>query len=462
MDDDYKKLLVKSLEGKKLILASNRGPYAYSFDKNMDLKKNRGKGGLVSAFLSLLYGVDFTWFSVASSDADSHVNAGEQRFITVDKQVYNAYYNKMCNEIFWFVQHGLWDAAYNPIFDDQTMQAWDSYVQVNKMFAKELTNELKKTAQPAVVMLQDYHLYLAAKYIPPLDNVKKVHFTHIPWPSPDTISVLPSRILKDVLEGLLANDLLGFHCQEYVDNFLETCKRFLDVPVKTPVFAFPISIDSQALFDEANLPSVEKFEKDINKDQRFIFRADRVEPSKNIVRGFLAFERMLELFPELIGKIVFVAYLYESRSDLDYYRTYLEKVKLTVDTINKRFGNSLYTPIQLRLADNYFQTLAAYKQFDVLLVNSIADGMNLVAKEGPLLNTNDGVVVLSDRTGAHNELNEFCLSINPFDVDETAKILKRALSMKKEERSARNFILKDVITKNNSSKWLYHQLKHFK
>ena len=282
---------------------------------------------------------------------------------------------------------------------------------------------------------------------------------------------MPRNVLTDILKGLLSHDLVGFHCQDYVINFLRTCEDFLDAAVDmerqlvsfegrwVPVGAFPISIDSDALIDESLKSEVMKNQILTDEKKKFIFRADRIDPSKNIIRGFLSFERMLEMFPRIQENVDFIAYLYESRSAIKYYQDYQEKIKKTVARINERFGRNGWQPIRLRLEDNYFQTLAAYKNFDVLLVNSIADGMNLVVKEGSLINNNNGVVVLSARTGAYNELSRFCLTINPFDINETAKALKKALDMPKKVRAQRNTFLKDIVKKNNSAKWLFYQLQ---
>lgn len=482
MVNDYKKLLSDFLNNKRLVLISNRGPYNFSRNKNGKLVENRGGGGLVSALLSLLADIDVEWYSVARSDVDAQIGLkgmplnsrkkSKVKFIEIDKKTYSSFYNNMCNEIFWFVQHSLWDNTYQPVFGSETTKAWEDYKTVNQLFAEAVWKDLAQSKRrPTFLMFQDYHLYTAASFMPKASNVYTSHFTHIPWPSPDIISALPKEILVSILEGLLSHDLIGFHCESYAHNFIQACELFLQLPVDTqkqmvrfedrwiPVKAFPISIDSASLLQEASSKPVCLYEQPLKSKKQFIFRADRIDPSKNIVRGFLSFKRMLELAPELKGKVHFIAYLYESRNEINYYRQYLKEIKKTVDNINRRFATSKWKPIHLRLADNYYQTLAAYKYFDVLLVNSIADGMNLVAKEGPVLNTNDGVVILSAKTGAFNELGHFCLPINPFDIDETALTLKKALAMPKKERATRSSLLKSTIRTNNSAKWLYYQLE---
>lgn len=481
---DYKKLLADFMNNKRLVLVSNRGPYSFSCTKNGQLVENRGGGGLVSALLSLLADIDLEWFSVARSETDAKIGLkgtaigpnkkSSVKFLKIPQEKYSSYYNKMCNEIFWFIQHSLWDNTYQPVFSDGTNEAWKNYELVNQLFGKAVGQGLATASKKQTfVMFQDYHLYTAVTSMPKVPNIRTSHFTHIPWPAVDIIAALPREILIRIMEGLLSHDLVGFHSQDYVKNFIGACEIFLQLPVDiekqtvmfrgrwVPVKAFPISIDASSLKQEASLAAVRTYEKLLESEKQFIFRADRVDPSKNIIRGFLSFQRMLELAPQLQGRVSFIAYLYESRGDLRFYQQYLKEIKKTVVNINKRFATSRWKPIQLRLADNYYQTLAAYKYFDVLLVNSIADGMNLVAKEGPVLNEHDGVVVLSSKTGAFNELSHFCLPVNPFDINETALTLRKALAMSKEERAARSSLLKDTITINNSAKWLYYQLNNF-
>jgi len=481
MITNYKELLRDLLSGKELILASNRGPYSFELDEKGKVVEKRGSGGLVSALLSLLSDIDVTWFSVAQTVVDPQIGldgvfvgprkSSNVKFLNIKEKLYSAYYDKMCNEVFWFIQHGLADSTYHPVFNDQTNSAWQSYSLVNKYFGEALGQYLAGKRKKAIVMFQDYHLYLASLSLPRNADVLSCHFTHIPWPAPETMSILPKDILKTIAQGLLSNDLVGFHCQSYVFNFLRTCDELLGFEVNlyeqivkfngrwVKVAAFPISIDAPSLAAEGKLEEVLSFESSLATNEQVVFRADRVDPSKNIIRGFVAFERLLELFPDLRQKVTFLAYLYESRNKLDYYRRYLDKIKQTVAEINNRFGTGNWQPIQMRIADNYWQTLAAYKHFDVLLVNSIADGMNLVAKEGPLLNQNDGVLVLSANTGAFNELSRYCLGVNPFDVNETALSLRKALTMPRQKRENFSLLLKDVIRTNNSAKWLYYQLK---
>jgi len=480
MITDYKKLLQDFLSGKELILVSNRGPYSFELDENGKPVEARGGGGLVSALLSLLADIDVTWLSVARTAVDSQIGLGgvfvgpgkssKVKFLNLKEDLYSAYYDKMCNEVFWFIQHGLADSTYNPVFNEETNSAWRSYSLVNKYFGEALARYLEGKRKKTIVMFQDYHLYLAASSLRRNKDVLSCHFTHIPWPAPETMSILPGDILKSVARGLLSNDLIGFHCQSYVSNFLRTCEELLGFemnvheqtvkfngrPVK--VAAFPISIDARSLAAEGKLKEVLSFEDSFASKEQIVFRADRVDPSKNIIRGFLSFERMLELFPDLHGKVTFLAYLYESRK-LDYYRRYLQRINETVRQINSRFGTRNWQPVKMRIADNYWQTLAAYKHFDVLLVNSIADGMNLVAKEGSLLNQNNGVLVLSTNTGAFNELSRYCLGVNPFDINETALSLREALAMPRKKRENYSMLLKDVIRTNNSAKWLYYQLR---
>lgn len=481
MATDYKESLNNLLKGLQLILVSNRGPYTFECQKNGNLEKLRGGGGLISAFLSLLNDVNVTWLSIARSKVDSEIGLkgikigpkeqSAAKFLSFDKKIYSSYYNDMCNEVFWFVQHSLIDEHIRKMLEKKKNVAWESYRKVNKRFGEAISKEISlRKEDKTIVLFQDYHQYLAAKYLSKDETVLSSHFTHVPWPAPEIISALPKQMLREIIEGLLNNNLVVFHCEEYVRNFLNTCHEILGLEIdKTealvagnkgwvPIKAFPISIDSLALTEESNMSKVRSYESAIRSKKKLIFRADRIDPCKNIIRGFLAFEKMLELFPSFRNKVTFMAYLYESRTDLKRYKKYLVDVKKTVKAINNRFGTEDWKPIQLRLADNYYQTLAAYKHFDVLLVNSIADGMNLVAKEGTLLNENNGVLVLSKKTGAYNELKKYCITVDPYDIKGTAISLKEALAMPEKERTTRSDLMKQKIKVNNSTRWIYNQI----
>jgi trehalose 6-phosphate synthase len=225
------------------------------------------------------------------------------------------------------------------------------------------------------------------------------------------------------------------------------------------VRAYPVSIDPQALRKAAGAQRVAAEEAALLERRRefLLVRVDRLDLSKNIIRGFLAFDRFLELYPEFCDRITFLALLQPSREDVEEYVTYGERVMRTVEQINTKYGNTDWMPIDVRIQDNFPQTLAAYRHYDALMVNAIFDGMNLVAKEGPILNTQDGVLILSENTGAFEELGAFALGVNPFDIEQQAQAIHEALTMDAQERRTRNEAIRTVVDVNSVERWVSAQ-----
>src|SRR5262249_45524966 len=257
---------------------------------------------------------------------------------------------------------------------------------------------------------------------------------HIPWPQPDYWRVLPENIRRAIHDGILANDVVGFHTGRWRLNFLRSCADILGADVDlganearhegrtTRVTARPISVDAQEFDDLAQSEAVLSEEQTIValRPEFLVLRVDRTDPSKNVVRGLRAYELFLEAHPELHGRVQMLAFLDPSRQDIPEYAEYLAAIQRAARTVNDRFQSPDWMPLDLQIADNFAQSVAAYKQYDVLLVNAIFDGMNLVAKEAPLVNERDGVLILSENTGAHEQLGEWALTVNPFDVSAQA------------------------------------------
>jgi trehalose 6-phosphate synthase len=365
------------------------------------------------------------------------------------------------------------------VIDHTTWQAWrEGYVAVNQLFADAIVQEARSAGQPALAMLQDYHLYLAPRMVRtqmrPAERPTLLHFVHIPWPGPEYWRMLPTDMRHAILDGLCGVDLLGFQTQADALNFMRTCQAYLPrASVKygkgriwyrnhaTHVREFPISIDVKRLRQMAQSPEVAKLRNEVGKsigDRKLILRVERVEPSKNIVRGFLAFEELLESHPEHLERVAFLAILVPSRLEVPEYRSYLDAVMAAVGRINARFGNSQWEPVRVLLGESYPRAVAAMQLYDVLLVNSIADGMNLVAKEGPIVNRNDGVLVLSEGTGAREELQQGALVIAPCDVYATAEALHLGLTMPVSEKKERAALLRAAIEQNDIGTWLNSQL----
>jgi trehalose 6-phosphate synthase len=474
---------------RKLIVVSNRPPVTYGRDEDGKRIARRGGGGLVTALRSLVALHDVTWVASAMSDEDRVVaeEAGGEaidetahdgsryrlRLVAHDEAAYDWFYNVVSNPTLWFLQHYLWDLAHSPKFDRGLHLAWEEgYVAVNANFADAVVEELE--AEPdAAVCFHDYHLYLAPRFVRSRrPDAALSHFVHIPWPQPDYWRVLPQAIRVALHDGLLANDVVGFHTERWRRNFLRSCVdiveaegNFVDVTAEYDgrrVFAtcHPISVDP-AEFDElASSPEVLELERQLaeNRPEQLILRVDRTDPSKNVLRGFRAFERLLEDHPEFHGKVGMLALLDPSRQDIPEYAEYLGAIQRTARAVNDHFQTEGWTPIDLKIEDNFLQAVAAYKQYDVLLVNAIFDGLNLVAKEAPLVNERDGLLILSENAGAHDELAEWALTVNPFDVAGQAEAIRTALEMPPDERRQRREGLCAHVREHDLSEWVEAQL----
>ena len=298
------------------------------------------------------------------------------------------------------------------------------------------------------------------------------HFVHIPWSQPDSWRVLPGRIREAIFRGMLANDIIGFHTHSYCINFLRCCDELLEADVdyeqalvrhdggQTLARAYPLSIDAERLARAAESPEVMAAEREVLERRRehLIIRVDRADLSKNVLRGFTAFDTFLQQHPEFREKVTFIAHLQPSRQDVPEYAEYLERIEALVAVVNHRHGTTDWMPIDLKIYENFPEAVARYKHFDLLMVNSIFDGMNLVAKEAPAVNTRNGVLMLSENTGSHEELSDCALSVNPFDIQEQADAIYRALTMDPEERRVRAQHLKEIIYSRNPGDWVDDQL----
>ncbi|MGH3118574.1 MAG: alpha,alpha-trehalose-phosphate synthase (UDP-forming) [Gaiellales bacterium] len=474
---------------RKLIVVSNRPPVTFHRDERGQRVARRGGGGLVTALRSLVALHDVTWVASAMSEEDRAVaeEAGGDaidetardgspyrlRLVAHDEAAYDWFYNVVSNPTLWFLQHYLWDLARAPNLDRGLHLAWDEgYVAVNANFADAVVVELD--AQPdAAVCFHDYHLYLAPRFVRTRrPGAALSHFVHIPWPEPDYWRVLPEAIRLALHDGLLANDVVGFHTDRWRRNFLRSCAdiagaecNFADGTAdydgrRMLATNHPISVDP-AEFDElATSPEVVELERQLaeRRPERLIVRVDRTDPSKNVVRGFRALERMLEDNPDLHGRVGMLALLDPTRQDIPEYAEYLGAIQRTARAVNDHFQTENWTPIELKIEDNFLESVAAYKQYDVLLVNAIFDGLNLVAKEAPLVNERNGVLVLSENAGAHEELSDWALTVNPFDVAGQAETLLTALEMPEEERRERLEGLRAHVREHDLAEWVEAQL----
>lgn len=483
-------LRAKILSERSLIIAANRAPVTFELTEAGEMSPHRGEGGLVTALLGLCQYTDATWIACAQSEADTIWTEGDVplqngqgsiqvHFVSPQKAAYDGYYNEIANPLLWFLQHSMWDIPRAPVISRATWEAWEQgYVVVNRLFADAIAKKVLNSPQPSLVMLQDYHLYLAARFLRSKLRAKDrpivSHFIHIPWPGPEYWRILPPPMRYAILDGLCAVDVLGCQTRDDGMNFLRTCETYLPrshVNYRrgriwyrnhaTHVHDFPISINVKDLRRTAESEEVHEHREDLRAslgDRRLIVRVDRVEPSKNIIRGFQAFEEMLELYPEYCDKVVFLALLAPSRMGVGEYQGYLDEIMAAGGRINAMHGSSEWEPVRVLIGENYSRAMAALQIYDVLLVNSIVDGMNLVAKEGPIVNQRNGVLILSEGTGARQQLAPGALVISPCDVYATARALHQALIMSPEERQERAERLRWIVERDHIGVWLCQQL----
>ncbi|WP_354699602.1 Validamine 7-phosphate valienyltransferase [Paraconexibacter sp. AEG42_29] len=467
-----------------LVLVSNRGPVAFQDDGSTV----RGTGGLVTALTGLASHRPVTWIASTMTPMDA-VRAREAngpitvrspaggeyqvRYVASDPDAYEGFYSVFANPMLWFIQHYLWDLSNAPDIRSNEVAAFhDGYQVVNADLARVVVEEIEGIEDP-VVMVHDYHLYtLPAMVRAARPDVFLSHFVHIPWTQSDAWRVLPSAVRNTLYEGILANDIIGFHTTSYKRNFLQCCRDLMDLEVdfqrglvhfqgrEVWVREYPLPIDAGATRQIASSSRVHKFEVELLRRRRdhLILRVDRADLSKNVLRGFSAFDLFLDQHPEFRERVTFIAQLMPSRTDVPEYAEYLEKIEALVAVVNHRHGTPDWMPIQLKLRDDLDEAMAAYKNYDVLLVNAMFDGMNLVAKEGPLVNERGGVSLLSENTGAHEELGEYAISVNPFDIQELATCIHAALTMETEERERRLAGLKEIVTARDPGDWIDEQL----
>jgi trehalose 6-phosphate synthase len=469
-----------------LVLVSNRGPVTFQDDDSV----KRGTGGLVTALTGLASHRDAVWIASALTDGDArkaHDAGGEAfavrspaggeyqvRLVVSEPDAYDRFYNIFANPMLWFIQHYLWDLSNAPDVRRNEVEAFEyGYNVVNEDLATAVIEEIEGDDAP-VVMVHDYHLYtLPALVRRARPDVFLHHFVHIPWTQSDAWRVLPQKIREELYCGLLSNDIVGFHTSSYRRNFLQCCRDLMDLEVdfeagvvhfedrEVWVRNYPLPIDAKALFNVAASDGVARQEEELLHRRRdhLILRVDRADLSKNVLRGFSSFDLFLEQHPEFRERVTFIAQLMPSRTDVPEYAEYLERIEALVAVVNHRHGTPDWMPIQLKLRDDLEEAVAAYKHYDVLLVNAMFDGMNLVAKEGPMVNERAGVSILSENTGAHEELGEHALSVNPFDIQALADSIHAALTMEPGERARRLRGLKEIVTARDPGDWIDDQLE---
>jgi trehalose 6-phosphate synthase len=449
----------------QVLVASNRGPVSYTVGEDGSLDAKRGGGGLVSGLSAIGSDADALWVCSALSDGDREAvrrGVGEDgvRMLDIPADVHADAYNGIANSVLWFVHHMLYQTPLEPVFDAEFRRQWASYEAYNRAFAEALAEE---AGQGAAVVVQDYHLTLVPGMLRELrPDLRIGHFSHTPWAPPEYFRMLPDDVAGQVLRGMLGADRLGFLTERWAEAFTACAERFAGGLGGTRVGVHGLGADADFLRKRAHEPDVEEriaaLREEIGEGRRTIVRVDRTELSKNIVRGLLAYRRLLETRAEWREQVVHVAFAYPSRQDLAVYRDYTAEVQRLADEINAEYGTPGWKPVVLHVKDDFARSLAAYRLADVALVNPIRDGMNLVAKEVPVVSDAGCALVLSREAGAHEELGEDAITVNPYDVTGTATALHEALSMRPEECAERTKRLAAAATALPPARWFLDQL----
>ncbi|MET7872941.1 alpha,alpha-trehalose-phosphate synthase (UDP-forming) [Streptomyces cyaneofuscatus] len=447
----------------QVLVASNRGPITYTLGEDGTLDAKRGGGGLVSGLSAV---DDKLWVCAALGDGDREAvrrGVGEPgvRMLDIDAEVHADAYNGIANSVLWFVHHLLYQTPVEPVFDAEFRRRWASYETYNRAFAQALAEE---AGEGASVLVQDYHLALVPGMLRELrPDLKIGHFSHTPWAPVDYFRLLPDDIGEQLLRGILGADRAAFLTRRWADAFISCCTEILGGTGRTRIGVHGLGADADFLrrrSQEADVDErMEALREQVGEGRKTIVRVDRTELSKNIVRGLHAYRALLDAHPEWRERVVHVAFAYPSRQDLAVYRDYTAAVQTLATEINGAYGTESWTPVVLHVKDDFARSLAAYRLADVALVNPIRDGMNLVAKEVPVVSDHGCALVLSREAGAYEELGEDAIVVNPYDVVGTAEALHEALSMSAEERTGRTKRLAEAATALPPQQWFLDQLE---
>jgi len=496
----------------RVLVASNRGPISYQFGADGSLTGRRGGGGMIAGVTDGLAALgdeaSVTWICAALSDADRVIARREGgprdedgipvRMLDIPPDVFGRAYNNVANSALWFLLHQLFATPDQPQFGAGFRRDWDAYVAYNEMFADALFQEAgaQEAAGDLRILVQDYHLCLVPRLLRDrlggaAQNAGVGYFCHTPWAPPDYYRMLPADIARALLDGILGADQAGFHAARWATAFMDCCAELLGADIEkahnerpgarlaaagrvsgpagrvtyrghvTEVAVHPLGVDAPALRERARAGDVRAHAGVLRQaagDRKLIVRVDRTELSKNIVRGLAAYRELLATRPQWRGRVVHLAFAYPSRSELTEYRVYTERVRQLALEISGEFSTPDWNPLILEVKDDYPRSLAACALADVLLVNPIRDGMNLVAQEGPVLSERGCALVLSREAGAAATLAADALLVNPFDITETAEALHQALVMSDEERQRRSAALAATAAADPPARWLGDQL----
>jgi trehalose 6-phosphate synthase len=464
-----------------VVVASNRGPISYSRDDRGHLVPSKGSGGLVTAMSGVFIHDDATWVAAAISDEDVEIARGGRavggrsqrvRFVNIPPDRFDLYYNEFANRVLWFAHHYLWDVPRQPVFGDRTHEAWEAYVEANAAFARELAKEAKRDP---VYLIQDYHLTLVPQMLRELaPEARILHYSHTPFAGQQYLRILPTRIRHELLRGMAGADIVGFQSRAWAENFLLSARQVPELHVdlrsarvaspghEAQIRAFPVAVNPHALREAAETERAKEALAEVTEirgDKKLLLRVDRLEPSKNIVRGFLAYELFLKQHKRWRGKVTFLALFSPTRDKLTEYQTYADECLGEAARINEEYGRSGWEPITVRIQEDFLFAVGAYAAYDALMVNAVFDGMNLVAMEGPLMNDRHGALILSTNAGAFERIGQYSLNTNPFDVQETADAITAALEMPQDERQQRARGITRSVLAHTPETWLWNQLE---
>ena len=462
--------------------------------------------GVTEGLAALGPEADVTWICTALSEADRVAAALQEaaarvgvhegdgisvRMLDIPPDVFDRAYNNVANSALWFLHHLLFDTPNEPQFGRGFRRDWESYLAYNEAFADALAREAgealappagpdRPASGPVRILIQDYHLCLAPRMLrdrlgEAARDVGIAHFSHTPWAPADYYRLLPEEVGRAVLDGILGADHAGFHAERWAAAFVQCCAEMLGAAVAregaawqvtyrehvTKVGVHPLGVDAPALRERARAEDVRAHVSTLSHfaaGRKLIVRVDRTELSKNIVRGLAAYRELLATRPQWRGRVVHLAFAYPSRSALAEYRAYTERMRRLAQEISDEFRTPDWEPLILEVKDDYPRSLAACAVADVLLVNPVRDGMNLVAQEGPVLSERGCALVLSREAGAAATLAADALLVNPYDISETAEALHQALAMPDTERQRRSAALAATAAQDPPARWLGDQL----
>ncbi|MDA8196796.1 MAG: trehalose-6-phosphate synthase [Actinomycetota bacterium] len=461
------------------IIVSNRGPVAAKRSPDGEgIAVVRSGGGLASAISPLVQNDLAKWLFPISNDVEieayeaGSLTSGDPNLIPVPvaQDIHSIAYNEISNKVLWYLLHGMFSLTRSPKFDTQFYLDWKNYSDFSEAIAVAISKIAPKNAK---VLLQDYHMFLVPSFLVTLRSDLSISlFLHTPFSSASEFEVLPGVVRDQLLESLSKVTHIGFHASRWKENFNEVFNRFASHRQLPNLHVNPLGTDIEDISTAANRDTVEIERtkiREIAAGRRIIARVDRMEPSKNILRGIDSVVELFRFYPHMMRSVVHIANCYPSREALEDYASYANEVEKKIEESNEylrdlasRLGLQLPTdPIYKFTQDNFALSLALLKEYDVLLVNPIRDGYNLVASEGPLINERSGGLVLSTNAGIAEVVSDRANLINPYDIRESALAIFSIFDQNDQLRMERSAELVAVLKERNPAKWLQNQIDWF-